>query len=59
MEAAAHSNPNPQAQQIVQNLLTPGGMAFICIAGFLFLLIWTLVLSALGGAIGANFSKRR
>ncbi len=59
MEAVARSNPNPQAQQIMQSLLTPGGMVFICIAGFLFLLIFTLVLSAIGGAIGANLSKRR
>ena len=59
MEAAARSNPNPQAQQIMQSLLTPGGMVFICIAGFLFLLIFTLALSALGGAIGAALSKRR
>jgi ABC-type multidrug transport system permease subunit len=59
MEATVRSNPNPQAQQIMQSLLTPGGMAFICIVAFLFLLIFTLLLSAIGGAIGATLSRRR
>ena len=57
-EAAARSNPNPQAQQMVQYLLTPAGLTFVVVALFVFLLVFTLVLSALGGAIGAALFKR-
>jgi hypothetical protein len=58
-EAAARSNPNPQAQQMVQYLLTPAGLTFVVVALFVFLLVFTLALSALGGAIGATFFGRR
>jgi len=58
-EAAIRNNPNPQAQQMLQHLLTPGGLLFLIIFGSAILLILCLVLSAIGGAIGARLSKRR
>ena len=59
LEAAIRSNPNPQAQQMAQNLLAPSGLIFISVVLFVFLLVLTLALSAIGGAIGGSLSKRR
>jgi hypothetical protein len=59
LDAAMRSNPSPQGQQIAQYLLSPSGLIVIVIAGFVFLLILTLILSAIGGAIGAGLSSRR
>ena len=59
LEAAARAHPNPQAQQIIQNFLTPGGLTLVVVALFLFLLVFTLIFSAIGGAIGATLFRRR
>lgn len=59
IEATARNSPNPQAQQMMNSLLTPGGLVFICIMIFVLLLLLTLALSAIGGAIGAGLPKRR
>jgi len=59
LDAAMRSNPTPQAQQVVQYLLSPSGLIVIVITSFVFLLILTLALSAIGGAIGANLANRR
>jgi hypothetical protein len=58
-ESSMRSNPNPQAQQMLQSLLTPNGLIIICLILFVLLLILTLVLSALGGVIGASIARRR
>jgi hypothetical protein len=54
MEQAAAQNPDPRAQEIIRNLLSPGVLAafvtFLVVAFFLVFLIF----SSLGGAIGAS-----
>jgi hypothetical protein len=56
---ALEANPNPQVQQVAQSLLAPSGVFFFAVALCLLTLVLTLLLSAIGGAIGANLSKRR
>jgi hypothetical protein len=58
-EAAARSSSNPQAQQMMNSLLTPHGLIFVCIFLFVILLVLSLVLTAIGGAIGASMARRR
>jgi hypothetical protein len=59
LDPALRANPTPQMQQIVQYLLSPSGLIVIVITSFVFLLVLTLALSAIGGAIGANLANRR
>ena len=54
IEQAAAQSPDPKAQEIMRNLMSPGALAaFLTILVVLFLLIF-LVCSGLGGAIGAS-----
>jgi hypothetical protein len=59
MDTQIQRSPNPQAQQIAQSLMTPHGLLLLFILGFAILLILTLVLSAVGGAMGAGIGRRR
>jgi hypothetical protein len=59
MEAAVQRSASPQAPQIAQSLLSPNGLLVILIITFIALLALTLVLSAIGGAIGASIARRR
>ncbi len=54
IEQSAAQNPDPKAQEIMRNLMSPGALAaFITVLVVLFFLVF-LVCSSLGGAIGAS-----
>jgi hypothetical protein len=52
-------NPDPQARQVFEYFLTPQGMAFMMIVGFVFMAILFVVLSGVGGAISASLLRRK
>ena len=56
--SAAHSG-NPEAQQMVQQFLTPEGMRLLLALGIVLMLVLFLALSSLGGAIAATISGKR
>ncbi|MBA3912497.1 MAG: hypothetical protein H0X25_01245 [Acidobacteriales bacterium] len=51
-------NPDPQAQQVIEALNTPSGLAILLALSLAFLFIVFVVLSGLGGALGAYFTRR-
>lgn len=53
MQQAASRNPDPRAQQAMQQLMTPAGMAFLVTFVMVLFLVVFLVFSAAGGALGA------
>jgi hypothetical protein len=55
--SAAHSG-NPEAQQMVQQFLTPEGMRLLLALGIVLMLVLFVALSSLGGAIAAVVGKR-
>ncbi|HUR37093.1 MAG TPA: hypothetical protein VM009_04695 [Terriglobales bacterium] len=57
MKAAAAQNPSPQAQQMVEKLMTPEGIAVLVTVSAVILFFIFLVLCSIGGAIGGNFSR--
>jgi hypothetical protein len=57
-EAAARNN-DPQAQQIMQKLMSPEGLAVLVTIGAVFLFFMFLVLCSAGGAIGGSILKGR
>jgi len=59
LDPAVRANPTPLVQQMAQYLLSPSGLIVIHITSFVVLLVLTLALSAIGGAIGANLANRR
>ncbi|HUQ50492.1 MAG TPA: hypothetical protein VM056_07260 [Terriglobales bacterium] len=58
LESAMARNPNPQAQQIVSQMMTPEGMAILLTVTAVFLLFMFLILCTVGGTISGNFFKR-
>lgn len=56
---AAERNSDPQAQQVVEYLKTPAGMAVSMVFGLAAMLCFCLILSALGGAVGAVWFGRK
>ena len=52
-------NPPPQAQEVMEKLLTPGGMATMIAVGLLVFLVILLLVSAAGGAIAGSLLGRR
>ncbi len=56
---AAERNSDPQAQQVVEYLKTPAGMAVTLVLGLVAVFLFCLVLSAVGGAIGAAWFGRK
>lgn len=56
---AAARNPDAQAQQAIEMFKTPAGMAFLMVAGMVLVLVAFLVLSSLGGALGAAMMRRK
>ena len=50
---------NPQLQQIAPFLLGHNGLVFMAVMGSVVLVVLTLVLSAIGGAVGAALFRRR
>jgi hypothetical protein len=57
-QAAARSS-DPQAQQAVEYLKTPAGLAVMMILGLAAVLVICLILSAVGGALGAAWLGRK
>jgi hypothetical protein len=53
------SNPDPHAHELLQYVKTPEGFTFFMIVLLIFMLILCMVLSSLGGAIGAALLRRR
>lgn len=58
MRQAAAQNPNPQAQQIVEKMMTPEGIAILVTISAIFLFFIFLVLCSIGGAIGGSLAKK-
>ncbi len=56
--SAAHSG-NPEAQQMVQQFLTPEGMRLFLALGIVLMLVMFVAVSSLGGAIAAALSRKR
>jgi hypothetical protein len=57
LKEAAAKNPNPQAEAMVQQFMTPAGIAtLLTVSAVIFLFIF-LVLGALGGSAGAAMSR--
>ena len=59
MQQAVNTGGNPQAQQMMQSLLTPNGLAALVVLAMVFMLVAFLLLSALGGALGAGWTERK
>lgn len=59
IQEVAARNPDPQAQQLMQKMMTPEALAFIIAAGLVLFLFCFLTLSSIGGAIGAVLFKER
>lgn len=51
-------NPDPRAQEMLQRLLTPGGIAMLVTLGMILFLVMVLIFSALGGALSAALFRR-
>ena len=56
--SAAHSG-NPEAQQMMQQFLTPEGMRLLLALGIVLMLVLFVALSSLGGAIAATIVGKR
>jgi len=59
IEQSAAQSPDPRAQEMMRNLMSPGALAaFITILVVLFFLVF-LVLASLGGAIGVSVGRNK
>lgn len=58
MRQAAAQNPNPQAQQIVEKMMSPEGIAIMVTISAILLFFIFLVLCSIGGAIGGSLAKK-
>lgn len=59
VQQSAARNPDPQAQQIVEYLKSPSGLALVMALGLAVMLVLFLLLSSASGAIGAAWVRRR
>jgi hypothetical protein len=59
IEQSAARSSDPQAQQIIQYLKTPPGLALMMGLSLVIVLLAFLILSSLGGAIGAALMRRK
>jgi hypothetical protein len=59
VEQAAARNPDPQAQQMMQYLKTPAGLTLVMILGLMVMFCLFVVVSSLGGALGAAMLRRK
>ncbi|MBZ5598958.1 MAG: hypothetical protein LAN83_11605 [Acidobacteriia bacterium] len=57
-QSAARSS-DPQAQQMLEYLKTPQGLALVMVLGLIFIFVVFLIFSGLGGAIGAALLRRK
>jgi hypothetical protein len=59
IEQSAAQNPDPRAQEMMRNLLSPGALAaFVTVLVVVFFLFF-IALSSLGGAVGASRGRAR
>ncbi len=58
-QQAAARNPNPAAEEMIQKLNSPQGIAVLVTIGLVVLLAAFLIFSAIGGAIGAALFRPR
>ena len=59
IEQAVASNPNPQAKALMDQIMTPEGMAtLLTVTGVIFLFVF-LIFGAIGGSVGAAMIKRQ
>ncbi len=59
VEQSAARSSDPQAQQVIEYLKTPPGLALMMGLGLAFVLVAFLILSSLGGAVGAAMMRRK
>jgi hypothetical protein len=59
MQQSAARNPSPEAQAMVQKLMTPEGIAVMVVLIFVIFLVMFVGLSSIGGALGAKLLKKR
>lgn len=59
LKASAARSGNPEAQQMVQQFLTPEGMRTLIILGIVLMLVLFLALSTVGGAIAAALTGKK
>ena len=59
MQQSAASNPSPEAQQMMQRLMTPEGIAVMLVIVFIVFLVMFVGLSSIGGALGARLLKKQ
>ena len=59
VEQAASRNSDPQAQQLLQYLKTPQGLVLVMIMGLMVMFFLFLILSSLGGILGAIALRRK
>ena len=59
VEQAASRNADPQAQQMLQYLKTPQGLAVVMVLGLIVTFFLFLILSSLGGVLGAVTLRRK
>ena len=59
VDQAAARNSEPQAQQMLEYLKSPQGLAVVMVMGFIVMFFLFLVLSTLGGVLGAALLRRK
>lgn len=59
IQQAQARNPDPQARQAFEYFMTPQGMAFMMVVGFVFMGVLFVLLSGVGGAISASLLRRK
>jgi hypothetical protein len=59
LKTSAERSGNPEAQQMVQQFLTPEGMRTLIVLGIVLMLVLFVAVSSLGGAIAAALSRKR
>jgi hypothetical protein len=59
MQQSAARNPSPEAQEMIQKLMTPEGIAVMVVIVFIMFLLMFVGFSSIGGALGARLLKKR
>ena len=59
VEQAASRNTEPQAQQMLEYLKTPSGLALVMVFGMVVMFFLFVILSSMGGLLGAMMLRRK
>ena len=59
LKASAARSGNPEAQQMLQQFLTPEGMRLLIVLGIVLMLVLFVAVSTLGGAVAGAISRYR